>query len=121
FRKLRPILMHFFCIQDGCWLHKRVEQELKTSLHVSSVRSDAAKKRWLCKTSKADSKANAKADSKGCPKGYANGKQNLLQSPSQSKVIVSDSALSPAGACAPIEKRMRIPTVEEFVAYGATK
>src|SRR2546421_11547938 len=21
FRKLRPILMHFFCIQDGCWLH----------------------------------------------------------------------------------------------------
>jgi uncharacterized protein YdaU (DUF1376 family) len=61
----KAMLMPFFSIEDGCWIHKRVEQEMaeakinQTKKHERAVK--AAEARWKNATS------NANAMQKQCP------------------------------------------------------
>lgn len=87
-RKLRPILEHFFYIFHGLWIHKRIEEELEKALKNVAARSAAGKTganaRW-------QSHSNRIADA------MANGQQNDTPSPSPSpKERKKDAA--PSGA-----------------------
>lgn len=69
----RAMLEQFFSIEDGFWVHKRVEQELqqavdnKTKNHRRAV--DAANARWKNQENNATSNANSNAQAmlKQCP------------------------------------------------------
>ena len=69
----RAMLEQFFSIEDGFWVHKRVEQELqqavdnKTKNHKRAV--DAANARWKTQENDATSNANSNAQAmlKQCP------------------------------------------------------
>lgn len=85
----RAMLKQFFSIEDGFWIHKRVEQELAQSLenkaknHQRAVQ--AAEKRWGKVKSDATSNANSNAQAmlKQCP--------SPSPSPSNKKDIYSES------------------------------
>jgi uncharacterized protein YdaU (DUF1376 family) len=82
----RAMLEQFFSIEDGYWIHKRVEQELsqavdnKTKNHQRAV--DAANARWKKQQNDATSNANSNAQAmlKQCPS----------PSPSPSKLLIKD-------------------------------
>jgi uncharacterized protein YdaU (DUF1376 family) len=84
----RAMLEQFFSIENGSWIHKRVEQELaqavdnKAKNHQRAV--DAANARWKKQQNDATSNANSNAQAmlKQCPS----------PSPSPSKIIIKDIA-----------------------------
>lgn len=65
----KAMLIPFFCIEDGFWVHKRVENELKLSAQNKAKKHDravkAAQSRWNHATSNATS--NAQAMLNECP------------------------------------------------------
>jgi len=92
----KAMLMPFFSIEDGCWIHKRVEQEMaeakinQTKKHERAVK--AAEARWKNATS------NANAMQKQCP----------LPSPSPSPVLNTIEV-----AKAPKAQRLNLNTIPE--------
>lgn len=60
-KALRPVLAEFFTVADGCWTHKRVEQELADSIDrkmkAAGKARGAAQARW--KDGKPDAQSNA--------------------------------------------------------------
>jgi uncharacterized protein YdaU (DUF1376 family) len=71
--RLKPSVQEFF--EDG-WRHKRIDEELAKNTEISNRRSDAANKRWKCK-----SNANASAN------GHASAYANDMRSQSQSHIL----------------------------------
>jgi uncharacterized protein YdaU (DUF1376 family) len=92
----KAMLMPFFSIEDGCWIHKRVEQEMaeakinQTKKHERAVK--AAEARWKNATS------NANAMQKQCPS----------PSPSPSPVLNTIEV-----AKAPKAQRLNLNTIPE--------
>ena len=92
----KAMLMPFFSIEDGCWIHKRVEQEMaeakinQTKKHERAVK--AAEARWKNATS------NANAMQKLCPS----------PSPSPSPVLNTIEV-----AKAPKAQRLNLNTIPE--------
>jgi uncharacterized protein YdaU (DUF1376 family) len=90
---LRDCLSHFFRIHDGCWRHKRVEEEIQTALKMKARASKAAGIRWANNEPPDDDDAPQDAKSMlngmldGCltdAKGDAKSMLNRCPSPSPS-------------------------------------
>jgi len=60
FADIEDNLSEFFIIEDGLWIHERIETDLVSVLDKSKKASESAKKRWEKKATNANADTNAK-------------------------------------------------------------
>jgi uncharacterized protein YdaU (DUF1376 family) len=101
-RRLRPILAHFFTIADGQWRHGRIDLEIAIASGVTSSRSKAGKEGAIARwgNSKADGKRMANAsvtDGKPSDKPVTKPSQNDAPSPSPKESLPPSPPISKPG------------------------
>ena len=121
---MRPRLANLFQVGQGVWRHKRIDLELDKAIANKETKSRAGKAgnavRWREKRI-ADGQSR---DSQNNRSRIASVSQTDRPSPSPSKVKVLENVLensAPALRAGAPNEPARIPTVEEFIAYGTVK
>jgi len=97
-RRLRPKLSEFFLVENGKWLHSRIESELAKAKHITEVRRTSGKEGGK---RSANAKQPSKQTNKQTPQQTA--------TPSQPPSPLSNSVSNETGADAPLASMLVRP------------